>query len=79
MNPPQLICNTTSPNVFCYAALADTVTGTIHTDLPSGFLVQSVQKMQYMFVCYVCEANFILIRPMKGRSDESFTVSYKEM
>ena len=44
MNPPQLICNTMSPNVFCYAALADTVTGTIYTDLPGRFPVQSVRN-----------------------------------
>ena len=39
MNPPQLICSTTSPNVLCYAALAYTVTGTIYTDLPGRFPV----------------------------------------
>ena len=39
MNPPQLICNTKSPTMFCYVALADIVTGTIHTDLPGRFSV----------------------------------------
>ena len=45
MNPPQFICNTISPNVLCYASLAHTVTGTIYTDLPGRFPVQSVQNM----------------------------------
>ena len=43
MNPPELVCATLEPNVFCYAALADTVTGTIYTDLPGRFPVQSIQ------------------------------------
>ena len=79
MNPPQLICNTMAPNVFCYAALADTVTGTIYTDLPGRFPVQSVRNMQYIFVCYVYEANSILVKPMKSRTDESYVEAYKEM
>ena len=49
MNPPQLICNTMAPNVFCYTALADTVTGTIYTDLLGRLPVQSVQNMQCIF------------------------------
>ena len=79
MNLPQLICNTMSPTVFCYVALVDTVTGTIYTDLPGRFPVQSVRKMQYIFVCYVYKANSILVKPMKIRSDESFVAAYKEM
>ena len=50
INPPQLICNTTSPNVFCYTALADTATGKIFTDLPVRFPVQYVRNIQYIFV-----------------------------
>ena len=79
MNPPQLICNTMTQNVFCYAALADTVTGTIYTDLPGRFPVQSVPNMQYLFVCYVYDTNTILVKPMKSRNDESFVGAYKEM
>ena len=79
MNLPQLICNTTAPNVFCYAALADTVTGIIYTHLPGGFPVQSVRNLQYIFVCYVYEANSILVKPMKSRNDKSFVEAYKEM
>ena len=79
MNPPQLICNTISANVSCYAALADTITGTIYTDLSGRFPVQSVRNMQYIFVCYIYEANSILVKPMKSRSDESFVEAYREM
>ena len=67
------------PNVFCYASLADTVTGTIYTDLPGRFPVQSVRNMQYIFMYYVYEANSILVKPMKSRTDESYVEAYKEM
>ena len=79
MNPPQLICNTMAPNVFCYAALADTITGTIYTDLPGRFPVQSVRNMHYIFVCYVYEANSVLVNHMKSRSDEYIVEAYKEI
>ena len=68
-----------SPNVFSYTALADTVTGTIYTALPGRFPVQSVRNMQYIFVCYVYEANSTLFKPMKIRSNESFVEAYKDM
>ena len=35
--------------------------------------------MQYIFVCYVHEANSILVRHTKSRSDDSFVAAYKEM
>ena len=45
MNPPELVCATLEPNIFCYAVLADTVTGTIYTDVPGQFPVQSIRNM----------------------------------
>ena len=78
MNPPQLICNKMAPDVFCYASLADTVTGTIYTDLPDRFPVQYVGNMQYIFYASY-EANYILVKPMKSRTDESYVEAYKEM
>ena len=35
--------------------------------------------MQYIFVCYVYEANSILVKPMKSRHDESVVEAYQEM
>ena len=35
--------------------------------------------MQYIFVYYVCEANAILVKPTKNRSDDSFVAAYKEI
>ena len=79
MNRPERICATLESNVFCYAALADTVTGTIYTDLPGQFPVQSIRNMQYIFICYAYKANAILVRPIKHRSNESFVAAYKEI
>ena len=42
MNPAQEACTAGEYNVFCYAALADTNTGVIYTDLPGEFPVCSV-------------------------------------
>ena len=79
MNPPQQICSAQEQNVYCYAALADTNTGTIYTDLPGPFPVRSVRNMQYIFVCYVYESNAILVRPMKTRSDACMVGAYQEI
>ena len=79
MNPPQKICAAHEHNVVCYAALADTIKGTIYTDLPGPFPVRSIQNMQYIFVCYVYEANAILVRPMKSRSDACMVAAYKDI
>ena len=79
MNPPQQICSAQEQNVMCYAALADTNTGTIYTDLPGPFPVRSVRNMQYIFVCYVYESNAILVRPMKTRSDACMVGAYQEI
>ena len=79
MNPPQQLCNAHEHNVVCYAALADTITGTIYTDLPGPFPVRSIRNMQYIFVCYVYEANAILVRPMKSRSDACMVAAYQDI
>ena len=79
MNLPQQVCAAHEHNVVCYAALADTITGTIYTDLPGPFPVRSIRNMQYIFVCYVYEANAILVRPMKSRADACMVAAYKDI
>ena len=79
MNPSQQVCAAHEQNVVCYAALADSTSGTIYTDLPGPFPVRSIRNMQYIFVCYVYEANAILVRPMKSRSDACMVAAYKEI
>ncbi len=79
MNPPQQVCSAQEHNVVCFAALADAIKGTVYTDLPGPFPVRSIRNMQYIFVCYVYEANAILVRPMKSRSDACMVAAYKEV
>jgi len=47
--------------MFCFAALADMQTGTIHTDGTGAFPVQSFRNMQYVFVAYIYDLNAILV------------------
>ena len=73
------MCNAHEHNVVCYAALTDTMTGTIYTDLPGPFPVRSIRNMQYIFVCYAYESNATLARPMKSRSDACMVTAYKDI
>ena len=41
------ICST--QDVFCFAALANTVTGTMYTDIIGAFPVRSFKSLQYIF------------------------------
>jgi hypothetical protein len=48
MFPQRELC--TMQDVFCFAALADTITGTMYTDLTGAFPVRSFKSMQYIFM-----------------------------
>ena len=54
----------TANHIFCCAALADALTGTLYTDLMGRFPVQSLEGHQYMFVAYDYSTNAILVEPM---------------
>ena len=65
LHPPQeinAVCE-----LYCFSALADTIEGTIYSDLTGKFPVRSYKRNQYIFVAYVYDANAILIRPMPNR------------
>ena len=65
--------------LFCFAALADTIKGTIYTDLPGRFAVRSIRKMQYIFVCYAYKPNAILVRSMKSREMECMVQAHSKI
>jgi hypothetical protein len=44
-------------DMFCFAALANATTGTMHTDLTGAFPVRSFKNMQYIFVVYIYDLN----------------------
>jgi hypothetical protein len=61
MFPQQEIC--AMQDVFCFAALANTITGTKYTDITGAFPVCSFKSMQYIFVANVYDLNAIMFVP----------------
>ncbi len=61
MFPQQEIC--VVQDVFCFAALANAITGTMYTDINGAFPVRSFKSMQYIFVAYVYDLNALLSVP----------------
>ena len=77
MFPQHEIC--TMQDVFCFAALANTITGTMYTDITSAFPVCSLKSMQYIFVAYVYDLNAIIVRAMASRTDASMATAFTEV
>jgi metal-sulfur cluster biosynthetic enzyme len=66
-------------DVFCFAALANTITGTMYTDITGAFPVRSFKSMQYIFVAYVYDLNAIIVRAMPSRTDASMVTAFREV
>ena len=77
MNPPQQMC--AALDMFCFAALADTIKGTMYTDLTGKFPVRSYKNNQYVFVAYFYSLNAIIVRPMPNRTDASMVATFKDI
>jgi hypothetical protein len=65
--------------MFCFAALADSTTGTMYTDLTSAFPVRSFKNMIYIFVAYIYDLNAIIVCPMATRTDASFIAAFTKV
>ena len=79
MNPAEEMCTAINNEVFYFTALTDTTKGTIYSDSTGRFPLQSYAGMQYIFIAYICDQNYIIIRPMKNRSDASMTKVFKDV
>ncbi len=77
MFPPQEIC--AMQNVFCFAALANAITGTMDTDITSAFPVRSFKSMQYMFVAYIYNLNAIIFRTMPSCTNASMVQAFTKV
>ena len=77
MNPTQQVCAT--HDMFCMAALADAISGTMYTDLPGPFPVRSFSGMTYIFIAYVYDINTILAVAMPNRSAESMKAAFEKI
>ncbi len=66
-------------DMCCFAALADANTGTMYSNLPGAFLVQSFRNMQYVFVAYVYDLNAIIVRAMPTCTDTSMITAFTKI
>ena len=59
-----------SLNVFCYAALADKIEGTMYTDVTGALPHRSLEGNLYYLIAYIHDMNAILARPIKSTKSE---------
>ena len=65
--------------LFCFAAVANEIKGTVYTDLPGRFPARSYKGNQYIFLTYVYDANAIIVRPMKSRTKEDMLKVFQDV
>ena len=66
-------------NLFCYAALADTVRKTLYTDATGALPARSLDGYQYYLIAYDYDTNYIFAIPMKDLTDKSVIASFKDV
>jgi hypothetical protein len=77
MFPQQEICAV--QDVFCFAALADAITGTMYTNITGAFPVHLFESMQYIFFAYVYDLNTIIVRTMLSCTDASMVTAFTKI
>ena len=77
MFPPQEIC--AMQDMFCFAALANAITGPMNTDITSAFPVCSFKSMQYVFVAYIYNLNAIIVRAMPSCTNASMVQAFTKV
>jgi hypothetical protein len=66
-------------DMFCFAALANTTTETMYTDLTGAFHDRSFKNMQQIFVVYIYDLNAIIVRPLPSQTNASFIAAFTEV
>ena len=66
-------------NMFCFAALADKQTGTMYTDQTGALPVRSRDGMQYFFIAYDYDTNYIFAKPISNLKDESIIAAFESV
>ena len=77
MFPHQELCAV--QDVFCFAALANAITGTMYTDITGAFPVRLFKSMQYIFVAYLYDLNAIIVHAMPSRTDAAMVTTFNEV
>jgi hypothetical protein len=66
-------------DVFCFAVLANAITGTMYTNIIGAFPVCSFKSMQCIFVAYVYDLNAIIVRSMPSCTDASMVQAFTKV
>ena len=66
-------------NIFCFAALADKQTGTMYTDQAGALPVRSLDGMQYFFIAYDYDTNYIFAKPISNLKDETIIEAFESV
>ena len=77
MFPQHELC--AMQDVFCFAALANAITGTMYTDITGAFPVRLFKSMQYIFVAYVYDFNTIIVHAMPSCTDASMVTAFTKV
>jgi hypothetical protein len=77
MFPQHELC--AMQDVFCFAALANAIIGTMYTDITGAFPVRLFKSMQYIFVAYVYDLNAIIVCAMPSRTDTSMVTAFTKV
>jgi hypothetical protein len=77
MCPPHVACMV--QDMFCFAALADAMLGTMYTGITGAFPVQSFKNMQYIFVAYIYNLNSTIVQPMPSCTDSLFITTFSKV
>jgi hypothetical protein len=77
MFPQQEIC--AMQDVFCFAALANTITGSMYTDITSALPVRLFKSMQFIFVAYVYDLSTNIVCAMPSHTDASMVTAFIEV
>jgi hypothetical protein len=66
-------------DVFCFASLSNTITGTMYTNITSAYPVRTFKSMQYIFVAYFYDLNAIIVRTMPSCTYASMVTAFTQV
>ena len=66
-------------HLFAYTGQINNKDGTVYVDLTGKFPIRSLAGHTTIFVLYDWTTNAILVRPMKGATDEEMIKTFQEM
>eukprot|EP00970_Alexandrium_tamarense_P017799 scaffold11398_cov137-Alexandrium_tamarense.AAC.1 len=78
-NPPaEKMEEGNGTNVFCFAAIADKIEGTVYVDNTGRFPVRSLEGHLYLFILYDYGSNAILVEALKTMESKEFIAAFQK-